>query len=134
MATQIIRKSIEQNRAKWAWEYAKESKPEEGKPETALQKKYKSHVREFPMLVLTCGLVNAVAFAHEKSEGDKGWELISKHLEKWLKTDSGQTVFSLGNQKLLLALLDISPNDAQKMRYLTNETISLFTWLKRFVS
>jgi CRISPR type III-B/RAMP module-associated protein Cmr5 len=128
------RKSVEQKRAKWAWEYAKESKPEEGKPETALQKKYKSHVREFPMLILTCGLINAVAFANEKGESDEGWKLLYEHLEKWLKTDSEQTAFSLGNKKLLPALLDISPNDVQKMRYLTNETISLFTWLKRFVS
>ena len=134
MATQIIRKSIEQNRAKYAWQYAQESKPEEGKPETALQKKYKSHVREFPMLVLTCGLVNAVAFANEKGEGDKGWKLIYEHLEKWLKTDSGQNTLDLDNNKLLPALLTIPPNDTQKLRYLTNETISLFTWLKRFVS
>ena len=128
MAAQVIRKSIDQNRAKYAWEYAEESKSK------AFKEKYKSHVREFPMLVLTCGLVNAVAFANEKGESDGGWKLLYGHLEKWLKIDSGQTVLNFDSNGLLPALLTITPTDIQKMRFLANETISLFTWLKRFVS
>lgn len=129
MATKIIRKSIEQNRAKIAWEYAEVSKKKDAPTD-----KYKSHVREFPMLVLTSGLVNAVAFANEKSTGDKGWKLLYEHLEQWLKKDSGQNILEFEDKGLLAALLTVSPNDAQKIRALTNETISLFTWLKRFVS
>lgn len=127
MKNEVKRKSIGQNRAKCAWEYAEASKTQGDK----IKDKYKSHVREFPMLVHTCGLVNAVAFAKEKSD-DKGWAMLYEHLENWLKKDCGAN--HLGEKGLLPALLDIKPDDTQKMRRLTNETISLFTWLKRFVS
>jgi len=134
MATEIKRKSISQNRAKFAWEYA-----EQGKSEA--KDKYKAHVREFPMLVLTSGLVNAVAFAYEKgaveskdSEGDKGWKLVYKHLEKWLKYDNEQRLFDFNDKTLIAALVGIQSNDMNTIRAISNETISLFTWLKRFVS
>jgi CRISPR type III-B/RAMP module-associated protein Cmr5 len=130
MANEVKRKSIQQNRAKHAWTYAEESKSKGDK----LKDKYKSHVREFPMLVLTSGLVNAVAFAREKGASDSGWKLIYEHLGKWLRTDSEQTMFSFEEKELIHALLTISTSDSSQMRFLTNETISLFTWLKRFVS
>jgi CRISPR type III-B/RAMP module-associated protein Cmr5 len=136
MATEIKRKSISQNRAKFAWEYAEESKRE-----TKLKEKYKSHVREFPMLVLTSGLINAIAFAYEKggvggkeSDGDKGWKLLYNHLEKWLKTDNDQRLLFSNEGTLIAILLAIPPNDMASIRAISNETISLFTWLKRFVA
>ena len=137
MAKEIRRKSIEQNRAKFAWEYAEKSK-ESGAPTD----KYKSHVREFPMLILSCGLVNAVSFAYEKGkisgkegEGDKGWKMLYQHLEKWFKTDSENKVLDFSaDEGLLKRVLRIPSSDIQMMRNVTNETISLFTWLKRFVS
>jgi CRISPR type III-B/RAMP module-associated protein Cmr5 len=132
----IKRKSISQNRAKFAWDYAEESKKE-----TKLKEKYKSHVREFPMLVLTSGLVNAVAFAYEKgavggkdSDGDKGWKLLYHHLESWLKTDNDQRLLSFSDKTLIAALLVIPSDDMNTIRAISNETISLFTWLKRFVA
>jgi CRISPR type III-B/RAMP module-associated protein Cmr5 len=139
MATEVKRKSIEQQRAKYAWNYVQESEPpKDPKQKSAVFDKYKSHVREFPMLVLTCGLVNAVAFAYEKGgiknggDGDKGWKLVYQHLENWLKKDCG--VNHIGDKRLLHGLLDIPADNLQKMRFLTNETIALFSWIKRFVS
>jgi CRISPR type III-B/RAMP module-associated protein Cmr5 len=134
---EVKRKSIEQARAKYAWKCAEEGgAPKEGeKPKPAFEK-YKSHAREFPMLVLTSGLINAVAFAREKggvgkaNEGDKAWEKVYKHTENWLKGECGTNYF--GENSIMKGLLDT--NDHQKMRLLTNETISLFTWIKRFVS
>lgn len=131
MAKEIKRKAISQERAKYAWLYAQASKTDD-----KIAEKYKSHVREFPMLVLTNGLINAVAFAYEKGgigksedSGDKGWKLIYNHLEKWLKDDSAMNLIQADG--LIQELLKCEPD---RLRVLSNETISLFTWLKRFVS
>lgn len=131
MAQEIKRKAISQERAKYAWLYAQASKTD-----NKIAEKYKSHVREFPMLVLTNGLVNAVAFAYEKgnigrsrTSGDIGWELVYNHLERWLKDDCGMNLIQADG--LIQELLKCEPD---RLRMLSNETISLFTWLKRFVS
>lgn len=131
MAQEIKRKAISQERAKYAWLYAQESKTD-----NKVAEKYKSHVREFPMLVLTNGLINAVAFAYEKgnigrsrTSGDIGWELVYNHLERWLKDDCGMNLIQ--SDGLIKELLKCEPD---RLRILSNETISLFTWLKRFVS
>jgi CRISPR type III-B/RAMP module-associated protein Cmr5 len=127
----VIRKDFEKLKAKKAWDYKEAA--------SSCADKYKSHVREFPMLVLTSGLLNAVAFAYEKgevagkdTEGDKGWKLIYKHTEDWFKNHTN--ILTIQEQGLLKCLLDVSDTDSHTIRVATNEVIALFTWLKRFVS
>jgi CRISPR type III-B/RAMP module-associated protein Cmr5 len=131
MSTENKRRSIAQKRAKYAWDCAVNSRKNNGTAE-----KYKSHVREFPMLVSTCGLVNAVAFAWEKKSKDDGWKQLYHDLSIWFREQSGQKVLPIpaDDKGLISALLDIKPHEIKKLRYLTNESIALFTWLKRFVS
>ncbi|MDI9870618.1 type III-B CRISPR module-associated protein Cmr5 [Flectobacillus roseus] len=131
MAQEIKRKAIAQERAKFAWECTKS-----GKENNSVAEKYKSHVREFPMLILSNGLINAVAFVYDKGgigkgdeSGDKGWKLIYTHLEQWLKDDCGMNLIQTDG--LIQELLKC---ETDRLRIITNETISLFTWLKRFVS
>lgn len=135
MTQKVKRKSIEMDRADKAWEFAMKGKQD-------APKKYSSHVKEFPMLILTNGLLNAVAFAYEKGKvnndenGDKGWELIYQQIGNWLGADneSGllKTEFDTNNE-LMTVLLAIK-QDATKLRLVTTEIIALFTWLKRFVA
>jgi CRISPR type III-B/RAMP module-associated protein Cmr5 len=130
MSVENKRRSIEQKRAKYAWECAERSRKNK-----AVTEKYKSHVREFPMLVSTCGLVNAVAFAWEKRK-DEGWNHLYKDLSNWLREHSGQKILVIpaDDNGLMSALLVIRPDQIRTLRYMTNETIALFTWMKRFVS
>lgn len=129
----VIRKDFEKKKAKEAWDYK-----EKAKTANALDK-YKSHVRTFPMLVLTSGLLNAVAFAYEKGDvagsdkdGDKGWKLIYQHTADWFENHTD--ILTVKNGKLLECLLNLSETDSHTIRVATNEVIALFTWLKRFVS
>ncbi len=128
MSTRI---SNNQTRAQKAWEYANANGAKG-------DKEYRSYVREFPMLVLNSGLVNAVAFAYEKGKvstgGKKAWAVIYEQLAKWLGNDCGRSLLDCQDGKLIEALIKIENTNAQQMRLLTNETIILFTWLKRFVS
>lgn len=128
---ETTRISMNQTRAKKAWEYANST-------EIKNKKEYRSYVRKFPMLVLNSGLVNAVAFAYEKGKvGDntnKTWAVIYKQLSVWLSEDCGKPLLYVNNNELMKSLLDLNNTDASKIRALTNETIVLFTWLKRFVT
>jgi len=135
MAQEVKRKSIEMDRADKAWEFAMEGKQK-------APKKYPSHVKEFPMLILTNGLLNAAAFAFEKGKvsndegGDKGWELIYQHIGNWLGLDNenGLLKTELDESGELITVLISLKQDATKLRLVTTEIIALFTWLKRFVA
>lgn len=136
MTQEVKRKSIEMDRADKAWEFAIEGKRE-------APKKYPSHVKEFPMLILTNGLLNAVAFAYEKGKvnndegGDKGWELIYQQIGNWLGNDNEYGLLSNElddvDNELMTALINLK-QDAPKLRLVTTEIIALLTWLKRFVA
>lgn len=124
-------KSIAQERAKYAWECAKNNQND---------KEYASLVRKIPTYVKANGLLNTIAFLYSKGNREekvlndiKGWlthstwGLINKNeLTKIQKNEKEKDE----NELFIYYLVNSSAHDI--MQY-TSEVINLFTWLRRFV-
>ncbi|MCW7078434.1 MAG: type III-B CRISPR module-associated protein Cmr5 [Canidatus Methanoxibalbensis ujae] len=114
-------RSLEQERAKYAWECIQEVK-EEGEE---LQKNYNSYVKKAPTLIQTNGLPNALAFYYNRRKREKAYELLYKHIADW-----NQVKRIRGDKEFLLWIVE----DASSMDVfqVTGEVIALLNWMKRF--
>jgi CRISPR-associated protein Cmr5 len=120
-----MQKTIEQKRAKAAWEDVARAK-EKGKD---FGGKYKRLAQKMPAYILTNGLGQSLAFLKSKAKGKDGsskeHELLYEHLSKWVM----QQVDPKGNQSLLQWVMD---NDSISYRRATTEVLAFLAWLKRF--
>lgn len=117
-------KGIEQARAKFAFECAKEASV------STKSKEYKSYAKKFPMMIKTNGLGAALAFAFSKKKNGNAWELLYNHIEKWIKQEHKKYLLGDYSDKPI-ADAAISLN-SQEYRHLTMEILSFLTWLRRF--
>ena len=134
MSGKSLQKNLEQKRARWAWDCIQEvtNKPQEFK------KKYSSLARKVPMLVLTNGLGQTLAFLlskakrHEpenkRSVEAKAHDLLFTHLSNWVLEQVAPGT-GTGNQDLLQWVL---ANDSVAYRRATKEALAFLNWLKRF--
>jgi len=129
-------RSLEQERAKYAWDCINKIKREE---DDNLEDKYKSYVKKAPSYILVNGLGNTLAFfkskfgGSEKSEDkedkkvskDKeAYEALYDHINKWF-----QKRFNIKKDILEWITLKASSIDVFKV---TKETIALLNWMRRF--
>ena len=130
-------RSLEQERAKFAYEKVGEVRKEDGDT----QGRYVSYVKSAPVLILTNGLGQALAFYLSKldrpidvdyktidpkefPEGDKmAYAYLYRHISEWLarRVTEGQD-----------PLKYYMEHDGMSAIRLTDETIALLNWLKRF--
>jgi CRISPR-associated protein Cmr5 len=126
MSAKSLQRTLEQERAQRAWACVQEvtSKPQEFK------KKYGSLARKVPMLVLTNGLGQTLAFLKAKGKNDPADEhtVLFRHLSKWV-LDQVAPGTSSGNDDLLQWVLR---NDSAAYRRATTEALAFLNWLKRF--
>jgi len=124
--TKSLQKTLEQQRAQRAWECVQEvtSKPQEFK------KKYGSLARKVPMLVLTNGLGQTLAFLKAKGKNDSADEhtVLFHHLSRWV-LDQVAPGTSSSNGDLLQWVLS---NDSAAYRRAMTEAMAFLNWLKRF--
>ncbi len=92
------------------------------------KKKYSSLARRVPMLVLTNGLGQTLAFLRAKGKNDRSDEhnVLFNHLSKWTLS---QVAPNAGNQDLLDWVLR---SDSVAYRRATAEALAYLVWLKRF--
>lgn len=119
-----LQQTLEQERAKKAWEDVRSvtTCPEEFK------KKYGSLARRVPMLVLTNGLGQTLAYLRSKGKGDQSNEhnVLFRHLSDW-------TMSQVAPDEKGRDLLDWVRNTSSDMyRRATTEALAYLTWLKRF--
>ncbi|MEM3366430.1 MAG: type III-B CRISPR module-associated protein Cmr5 [Candidatus Methanomethyliaceae archaeon] len=112
-------RSLEQDRAKYAMDCIREVKEKE------FQKEYKSYVRHMPMLILTNGLGNALAFIKSK-KNNKASDQFYTHLNKWLKE-----MMIISGDDVLNWITDKNTSSIQVQRA-TDEMLALLNWMKRF--
>jgi len=134
MSAKSFQRMLEQERAQRAWACVQEvtSKPQEFK------KKYGSLARKVPMLVLTNGLGQTLAFLlakakrHEpeqkRSVEAKAHDLLLVHLSNWVLSQVASST-PASNGDLLQWVLQ---NDSAAYRRATIESLAFLTWLKRF--
>jgi len=144
------RTTLEQGRAKFAYECA-ENGAKVKKQASVLYNddiyykddKYKSYVKDIPMMIKTNGLGATFSFVLSKSAKEKkgkklgerdnpknAYDLIYKQTHDWLKQDDKLGIFASANSNDLVQII-ISQNSAE-YRYLTVEVLALFNWLRRF--
>ena len=139
-------RSLEQRRAKFAYEKIQEVKKES----SDVQKKYSSYVKSAPVLILTNGLGQALAFYLSKLEAlpdvdynsispqnfkkaeEKAYAYLYKHIAEWLAGGDKEKKEgrSLTNGKdPLRYYMEATGMEAM---VLTDEAIAFLNWLKRF--
>jgi CRISPR-associated protein Cmr5 len=117
-----IQKMTEQRRAQAAWEAVEAVRG--GKKDYA--EEYGSTVKKLPMMILTNGLGQALAFLKAKAKGkeDDEHEAVFRHLSGWV----GKELKLEGD--LLSAVVS---GDSNAYRRATAESLAFLTWLKKFV-
>lgn len=95
-----------------------------------VQKRFKAYSNSFPAMVQMNGLGQALAFAYQKSNGDKdenkGWKLIYKIVEEWLLKK--QTILSPSTS----LIKGITESTQDRYQLAQAETQALFSWVKDF--
>ncbi|NLZ54806.1 MAG: type III-B CRISPR module-associated protein Cmr5 [Thermoanaerobacteraceae bacterium] len=113
-------KGLEQGRASFAYEKVLEAKKILKEDEV----KYKSYVKKIPMYIKTNGLGPTFAFVKSKDK-ERAYKLIYEQTEEWLK-ERGTLQ---GEKELVQQIIEKNSTD---YRYITNEVLALFNWLRRF--
>lgn len=145
MSSSTTMKGLEQGRAKFAYDCALKGKSILMKvnieTEWFKDDKYKSYVKNIPMLIKTNGLGSTFAFI--KSKGQKknvempgtqknprnAYDLIYKQTAKWLKKDEKNLLDINENDDLVDKIISL---DSAEYRTLTVEVLAFFNWLRRF--
>lgn len=120
MATQ--RQTLEQGRAKHAFEAATEAAKKSDKND------YKSYSKKVPMLIKTNGLGATLAFM--KSKG-KAYKTILDNLESWFKESPKLSSIyrTIPGDDLVAKLVEC---ETANYRALTTESLAYLNWLRRF--
>jgi len=87
------------------------------------QAEFKSLVRNFPALVMSNGLGQALAFL--KAKGKPAHEQLYKFVSEWVSA----VVYGKKGEDLLTLII---ASDSLKYRRATQETMAIAGWLKRF--
>ncbi len=110
-------KTLQQERAKYAWQCISEVK------DKALEEKYSSYVKKAPALIHRNGLGYTLAFY--KSKGEEAYNVLYKHIDGWFKK-----VFN-ENKDILDWIKDENTTSLDVLRA-TREILAMLDWLKRF--
>jgi len=122
-----LQQTLEQQRAKRAWE---DIQTVMGRSDD-FKKKYGSLARRVPMLVLTNGLGQTLAYLRSKGKNDEDNEhnLLFRQLSDWTMSQVVPDNKNDQNQNLLDWILH---NNSIAYLQATNEALAYLTWLKRF--
>lgn len=124
------RKTIEQGRAKYAFEKVKEISNNSEHGSKKLKENYKSTTKKLPVLIKTNGLGQTLAFL--KSKGGKktsnAHDKLYEHIGSWLQNEDTKRLVKEG--ELVEQVINLESHD---YRQVTVETLALFNWIRRFV-
>ncbi|MEM2175639.1 MAG: type III-B CRISPR module-associated protein Cmr5 [Candidatus Bathyarchaeia archaeon] len=115
-------KTLEQERADYAWECIQDVKNEKDKQ---TRKNYNSYVKNSLALIQAAGLGHTLAFYYNKKrKNERAYELLYNHIDEWLKK-------RLTNNQDSLKWI-IKGASSIKVLQATREVIALLNWMKRF--
>ncbi len=129
-------RSLEQKRAKYAWECIRKVKQ---KNKNDLNEKYRSYVRSAASYIQVNGLGNTLAFYKSKSTSDdkknknstekEAYKLLYEHINGWFKEHIKS---NKSNDKDLLYWICNEKTSSIEVFRVTKEIIALLNWMKRF--
>ncbi len=140
-------RALEQERAKFAFKKVSEVKKQDKK----VQEKYSSYIEKTPTMILTNGLGATLAFYLSKLEkpiDDVNYRNINpkdystpdaiayaylyKHISTWLAEGSGENGIFKGLTKGTDPLKYIMESSTIDVAMLTDETLAILNWMKKF--
>lgn len=116
--------SKEQERAQKAWELVNQVP-------NGIAKKYKALANSAPVMILTNGLGQTLAFFLSKVKGQNEYSMLYSHIEQWLGV---KIPWSQSNEKHKRIIEKIMNETSQINRMATEETLAFLSWVKRFAS
>ena len=119
-------RDLSRKRAIFAYEKVENFIKEKGN-NTKEANEYKSYVKKIPTMIQTNGLSATLAFMYSKG---KTYKIIYNQIEEWLKKREFNIVDE-SNKKIELVKWVINL-DSSEYKYITNEVMALFLWLRRF--
>ncbi|AEH51247.1 type III-B CRISPR module-associated protein Cmr5 [Pseudothermotoga thermarum] len=93
-----------------------------------LAEDYKSYSKKLPMMILTNGLAQALAFVFSKKKETNAWGMLYKHIKEYLCNHSIRK-FDIGNEELTKWIISC---DKETYRAATKEVLAFLSWVKRF--
>jgi CRISPR-associated protein Cmr5 len=118
----VSKPTLEQQRAQDAWNCAQQAKQQMGDG----YGKYVDAAKGMPALIMNSGLMQVLAFCHEKGQKESGrhHEAVATHLRTWLSQRYNGVNRDPGFEALMQGLMQSSPADYQAI------TAEAFAWLK----
>ncbi|RMD64748.1 type III-B CRISPR module-associated protein Cmr5 [Candidatus Parcubacteria bacterium] len=124
-STMSLQQTKEQQRARAAWQdvQAVDQRPQD------VKKKYRGLVLKLPVMILTNGLGQTLAFLKSKGKGDMNdpHEIVYSHLQNWLFAEIRWT--GTNHSTLIERILNTT---SETYRQATTETLAYLHWLRRF--
>ena len=118
MTKPIIKPSLDQQRAAYAWKKVQGANEEYGKL-----------AKGAPALIMNNGLMQTLAFYQDKA---KPHHIdLNKHLIDWLTIYFDQQNKTIAFETMMECLLKI---DSKKYRQATEETLALLRWIRQFAA
>jgi CRISPR-associated protein Cmr5 len=108
--------TLEQQRAQDAWEKCKGCTSE---------KEYVNIVKGLPALIMNSGLMQVLAFAHQK---EKEHDIIATQLRDWLSRRFPKEIPESDFKPFMQSLMHI--NDPQKYKAISAEALAWLKWLR----
>jgi CRISPR-associated protein Cmr5 len=100
------------------------------------QKKYRAYIRNIPSMILNNGLGSTITFIFSKNKEDV-YNRLGADIYNWLNKEQNSYLINLDKkEKLEEKLQELTTKiiclNSSEYRAVTNELLSLFSWLKRF--
>lgn len=116
------RQTLEQKRASFAWARIDQAQKQLGKD----FEKYTKAAKGLPALIMNSGLLQTLAFCHEKGSKDnfRHMETLATHLRSWLSQRFSKVLPSSEFTAFMQSLMKATPQDFQAIN------AEAFAWLK----
>lgn len=116
-----VRATLEQERAAYAWERAREGVSIDAKAYVPL-------VKSAPALIMNNGLMQALAYYESKGNGDgkDPHELVSRHVLQWLHKSGLVPAVDFDE-----AMGALHRSDSRTYRRATEEALAMLKWLRQ---
>ena len=117
----MAKTTLEQQRAKDAWEKS-----------DGCSKEYMNLAKALPALIMNSGLMQTMAFLHEKGSGNRGSppEELAKHLRSWLSARFPGSVRE-GFNEFMEDLMGAGPRTYQDV---TAEAMAWLRWMRQMAA
>lgn len=121
-ATPAAPVTLEQKRAQFAWDFAKEG--------TALAgDEYRNLAKAAPALIMNNGLMQTLAFYQDKNKPQH--QALARHLRCWIMKRAGGNGQDPGFQLMMEGLLRAEPAN---YRQATDEALLILRWVRQFAA